>query len=172
VLLSLLSREHGRLSVYLLLCALGCLIVHPCIMQCNAEDVFINENARVGDFMREASAVLRILYPPLSNFNATRLWIEGALCGENDDTPMRNFTRGQRQQTTKMVPVLVELEGVGMDMGQPEVDIVRCSCGCVSPPPPPPPSHAVFLYIGASITTADSSQQTAALTCHRNDIAP
>ena len=109
-------------------------------MQCNAEDVFINENARVGDFMREASAVLRILYPPLSNFNATRLWIEGALCGENDDTPMRNFTRGQRQQTTKMVPVLVELEGVGMDMGQPEVDIVRCSCGCVSPPLPPPPT--------------------------------
>ena len=93
-----------------------------------AEDVFVNERACVGDFLREATAVLRSLYSPLSGFNATRLWIEGSLCGEADETPMRNFVRG-RDQT---IPILVELEGTGMDMGRPEVDTVRCSCGCVS----------------------------------------
>lgn len=92
-----------------------------------AEDVFVNESACVADFMREATAVLRSLYPPLSKFNATQLWIEGALCGEADGTAMQSFARGR----DKTVPVMVELEGVGMDMGRPEVEIVRCSCGCV-----------------------------------------
>jgi hypothetical protein len=92
-----------------------------------AEDVFVNESACVGDFLREATAVLRTLYPPLSNFTATQLWMEGSLCKEIDKTPMRNFAR--RDQT---MPVLVELEGLGLDMGRPEVETVRCSCGCVS----------------------------------------
>lgn len=93
----------------------------------SAEDVFVNESAHVGDFLHEATAVLRSLYPPLANFNARRLWMEGALCSEADETPMRNFVRG-RDQT---IPALVELEGPGIDMGQPEVETVRCSCGYV-----------------------------------------
>ena len=94
-----------------------------------AEDVFVNESARVKDFLREATAVLRTVYPPLSNFNATGLRMEGSLCNEVDETPMRNFARGREQ----FMPVLVELEGPGIDMGRPEVETVRCSCGCVSP---------------------------------------
>ena len=93
-----------------------------------AEDVFVNENARVEDFLRESSAVLRTLYPPLSNFNATGLRLEGSLCNEVGETPMRNFARDQDQA----MPALVELEGSGIDMGRPEVDTVRCSCGCVT----------------------------------------
>eukprot|EP01043_Picozoa_sp_COSAG02_P042070 COSAG02_NODE_3545_length_6583_cov_2.896823_3_plen_145_part_00 len=92
------------------------------------EDVFVNESARVEDFLRESTAVLRTLYPPLSSFNATGLRMEGSLCNEVAQTPMRNFARG-RDQT---MPVLVELDGSGIDMGWPEVDTVRCTCGCVS----------------------------------------
>ena len=94
-----------------------------------AEDVFVNESARVKDFLREATAVLRTVYPPLANFNATGLRMEGSLCNEVDETPMRTFARGREQ----FMPVLVELEGSGIDMGRPEVETVRCSCGCVSP---------------------------------------
>ena len=106
-------------------CACLCFVRVP--RRVLVEDVFVNESARVEDFLRESTAVLRTLYPPLSSFNATGLRMEGSLCNEVAQTPMRNFAR--RDQT---MPVLVELEGLGLDMGRPEVETVRCSCGCVS----------------------------------------
>jgi hypothetical protein len=91
------------------------------------EDVFVNENARVRDFKIAAAGVLRTLYPPLSEFTPTQLWVEGSLGGENDDTPMRNL----QPMHSSLYPTVVELEGHGIhaDMGCPDVDIVRCSCG-------------------------------------------
>ena len=117
-----------RLVWYVLVCY-ACVVFSclSCVRLVSAEDVFINESACVGDFLHEATGVLRTLYPPLSNFTATQLWMEGSLCTEVGKTPMRNFV--QRDQT---IPVLAELEGPGLDMGRPEVETVRCSCGCVS----------------------------------------
>lgn len=89
------------------------------------EDVFVKENARVRDFKIAAAGVLRTLYPPLSEFTPTQLWVAGSLGGESDDTPMRNL----QPMHSSLYPTVVELEGHGIDMGRPDVDIVSCSCG-------------------------------------------